>query len=240
MWHLAAPGSPPRTYRRTLQPLDPAAFIIPYFWESEGTVWWDLRYLHAFLVTSCWEKKKRHKWYRLNFSKQVIQTGLPLGIPPERVSPFTADTLALVAFLWSSADVSNSARLGGMQNACVAFIRSMIARATTHLRPEHTCMTLEGVQCMVYNGGQMIGFHAVARVHPRVLNLLTVTWESMHAAGILSVPGNTGSSLADAGVDYMSIIVTGGRNVPINSARQCFWAPIDSARQRTECGSGLL
>ena len=191
VWHLAAPGSPPRTYRRTLQPLDPAAFIIPQFWESEGTVWWDLRYLHAFLVTSCWEKKKRHKWYRLNFSKQVIQAGLPLGIPPERVSPFTADTLALVAFLWSSADVSNSARLGGMQNACVAFIRSMIARATTHLRPEHTCMTLEGVQCMVYNGGQMIGFHAVARVHPRVLNLLTVTWESMYAAGILSVPGNT-------------------------------------------------
>ena len=52
-------------------------------------------------------------------------------------------------------------------------------------------MTLEGVQCRVYNGGQMTGFHAVARVHASVLNSLAGTWQSMHAAGILSVPGNT-------------------------------------------------
>ena len=134
---------------------------------------------------------KRHKRLIKQLRMKATQVGLPLGTPPERVSPFTADTLALVAFLWSSADVSNSARLGGMQNACVAFIRSMIARATTHLRPEHTCMTLEGVQCRVYNGGQMTGFHAVARVHAPVLDLLTGAWESMHAAGILNVPSNT-------------------------------------------------
>ena len=84
---------------------------------------------------------------------------------PEGVSPFTANTLDLVVFLWSSADVtvSDNARLGGMQKACVAFIRAMIARATTHLRPDHTCMTLAGVQCRVCNGGQMTGFQAAVR-----------------------------------------------------------------------------
>ena len=86
--------------------------------------------------------------------------------------------------------VSDNARLGGVQKACVAFIRAMVARATTHLRPDHTCMTLAGVQCRVFNGGQLTGFQAVVRGHTSIENLLTGTWESMHAAGILSVPGN--------------------------------------------------
>ena len=103
--------------------------------------------------------------------------------------------------------VSDNARLGGMQKACVAFIRAMVARATTHLRPDHTCMTLAGVQCRVFNGGQMTGFQAAVRGHTSIENLLAGTWESMHAAGILNGGSNTDQHGAQDVATFLMLIL---------------------------------
>ena len=93
---MAAPRTPPATYRRTLQPLDPEAFIIPQFWASESGVWWDLRYLHVFCMKTGGHTRKRNHWLARRFHRKVLEAGCPHNKPPAGVNPLTADTVAIV------------------------------------------------------------------------------------------------------------------------------------------------
>ena len=144
--------------RRTLGDTD--TFVIPQFWEArDHSVWWDLRYLHVWLTGSFSEQLKLKRWLNDKFTTLVERrTGVPLRAPPEGVGQCVADTFALVAFFWNSAD---GCRGGAMRDACVARVRAMISKATVELAPEHACMTLEDITCNVYNGGQMSGFLAL-------------------------------------------------------------------------------
>ena len=155
--------------RRTLGDTD--TFVIPQFWEArDHSVWWDLRYLHVWLMGSFSDSQlKLHRWLKDKFTKLVARTGFPLRAPPEGVGQCVADTFALVAFFWNSANVQQgrrcSSRDSAMRDACVARVRAMISKATVELAPEHACMTLEDITCNVYNGGQMSGFLALCGGH---------------------------------------------------------------------------
>ena len=111
--------------RRTLDDTD--TFVIPQFWEArDHSVWWDLRYLHHWLTGSGWEQLALNKWLKVKFTKLVARTGFPLRAPPEGVGQCVADTFALVAFFWDSAD---GCRDSAMRDACVARVRAMISKA---------------------------------------------------------------------------------------------------------------
>ena len=206
--------------RRTLGDTD--TFVIPQFGEArDHSVWWDLRYLHVWLTGSFSEQLKLKKWLKDKFTKLVARTGFPLRAPPEGVGRCVADTFALVAFFWNSADGS---RCSATRDACVARVRAMISKATVELAPEHACMTLEDITCNVYNGGQMSGFMALCGGHATRGDLLARAWARMHDAGVLSVPGDTDlHGVADVAT-FIMLILRGRREskLPISPALRRF------------------
>ena len=76
--------------RRTLGDTD--TFVIPQFWEArDHSVWWDLRYLHVWLMGSFSDSQlKLHRWLKDKFTKLVARTGFPLRAPPEGVGQCVA------------------------------------------------------------------------------------------------------------------------------------------------------
>ena len=192
--------------------MDPEAFVIPQFWEApDHTVWWDLRYLHVFLKRKGWEQLPRGKWLANKFKKKVVEIGAAFRPPPDGLDDSdscTADTFALVAFLWAAADVSTDCDKG-MQDSFVALVRAMIARATVELRPEHTCLTLENIQCRVYNGGQMSGLHAVTGGHATTGDTVAGAWAALHHAGILNGAASAEQhSVQDVATFFMLVLST--------------------------------
>ena len=170
-------------HRRTL--LDPKYFLIPQFWEAadDQSIWWDLKYLYAFLKNANLEKSRRHKWFRKFISKVNSVTAFPRRESPAGWAEETCDTLGLVSFLWASAD---DCKDSNMKDACTCFIRNMLIKATELIADPHQLVTIRHTLCKVYSGGQMSSFLEACRGHQTTYDTLANAWSALFDAGTLS------------------------------------------------------
>ena len=86
------------------------------------------------------------------------------------------------------------------------FIRNMIWVASAELPPGQQHVTIRGVRCRVYCGGQVTGFVPAMSSHVTTGRWLKKAWGTMHAGGLLDGEiGNSQHSMMDICTFYMHI-----------------------------------
>ena len=129
---------PPRTLH------DPETFVCSQFWEDDQDdqrLWWNLKYLFVLLRRNGGHdvSMKFPKWIKTFDAAAQSVSGLPAPrVRPEAFEGIqntkaTADTLALVTFLFTAGDRASHqprTRQSEMRAACIKYIRSMILKAS--------------------------------------------------------------------------------------------------------------
>ena len=162
--------------RRTL--LDTTTFVVPQFWTDSDSLWWDVSYIHAWLIRNGWAtQRKQKKWFENCFKRTASEIGLPAQELPVGVGQCTSDTLTMVSYLWALA--SDNGRCIRAMSECTRIIQSMIRKATLQLDASCTTMVLCGHACHVECGGHMSGLAQVC-IHKTTRGVLQEHWRRMH------------------------------------------------------------
>jgi len=94
-----------------------------------------------------------------------------------------------------------------MMNTCTALVRNMISKATMQIAEEHMHMTLRGVRCRVYNGGQMTGLLSMLAGHRAAEHSLKSEWASLQHRGVLNGPIDSDlHSVMDVATFFMQVL----------------------------------
>ena len=171
--------------------------------HADGTLYWDLDYLHIALAT---HGALRHKFHWLQQVKDICKAFPFLAdivhvytasrdTPPGCLRGNVCSTLALCSFFWG---IINSSKLEPLVKNCGVFLVNIAARACEVLPAEGDCLHLQGHILEIRRPGIVTGFwELLGASHANLASSWANAWDSLRLLGILETDRAASSHVRD-------------------------------------------